>query len=223
MIADRSSRPPAEAARLVRAVSDPASLAAALSRAEAEAPVQSDGGGRLASLLSGLPEAEATGVLEELWRLAGIQPVGGRSAAEIVHRLAERDAALRAPTLSAGQSDLIRRYLAVSDRPARAIEQLGVLGREAGLDWSSELQAWLKALEATALPAEALTLAPGFARPFGYYDGLLFEVRSRALGPDQPVAAGGRYDGLLARLGGSLGGAVGCMVRPARAWSGAQA
>jgi ATP phosphoribosyltransferase regulatory subunit len=46
---------------------------------------------------------------------------------------------------------------------------------------------------------------------------VLFEVRGAALGEDRPVAAGGRYDGLIARLGGGAGGAVGCMVRPARA------
>ena len=211
------------AARLVRAVSDPAALAAELSRAEAELPSVSDGGGRLAALLSGLPETEATAVLEELWRLAGIQPVGGRSAAEIVHRQAERDAALNAPRLSAAQSDLIRRYLAVSDLPARAIGRLHALGAEAGLDWSAALDAWLKGLEGTALPQQAVTLATGFARPFGYYDGMLFEIRSAALGADEPVSAGGRYDGLMARLGGAAGGAVGCMVRPARAWSGAPA
>jgi ATP phosphoribosyltransferase regulatory subunit len=75
-----------------------------------------------------------------------------------------------------------------------------------------------------------MRLATGFGRAFGYYDGFLFEVRSAALGPDQPVAAGGRYDSLLTRLaaqsGGlraakaGLGGAVGCMVRPWRAWAG---
>ena len=183
----------------------------------------SNGGGRLASLLSGLPETEATAVLDELWRLAGIQPVGGRSAAEIVHRLAERDAALNAPRLSAAQSDLIRRYLAVSDAPSRAIDRLRALGAEAGLDWSAALDAWLKGLEGTSLPLGAVTLATGFARPFGYYDGMLFEIRSAALSADEPVSAGGRYDGLMARLGGPAVGAVGCMVRPARAWSGAQA
>jgi ATP phosphoribosyltransferase regulatory subunit len=64
-----------------------------------------------------------------------------------------------------------------------------------------------------------MRFAAGFHRPFGYYDGALFEVRSAALGEDQPVAAGGRYDNLPARLGRPLTtGAVGCMVRPARAW-----
>jgi ATP phosphoribosyltransferase regulatory subunit len=60
-----------------------------------------------------------------------------------------------------------------------------------------------------------------FARGFGYYDGFLFEVRSAALGEDLPVAAGGRYDSLPARLGAAqASGAVGCMVRPGRAWLG---
>jgi len=54
-----------------------------------------------------------------------------------------------------------------------------------------------------------------------YYDGVLFEVRSAALGPDQPVAAGGRYDALPQRLGARVKtGAVGCMVRPGRAYAG---
>ena len=66
-----------------------------------------------------------------------------------------------------------------------------------------------------------LTLAAAFGRAFGYYDGALFEVRSAALGDERPVAAGGRYDGLPARLGAATKlGAVGCMVRPARAFAG---
>ena len=55
---------------------------------------------------------------------------------------------------------------------------------------------------------------------FAYYDGLVFEVLSAGLGPDRPVAAGGRYDGLPARLSGSAtaaGSALGGMVLPGRA------
>jgi ATP phosphoribosyltransferase regulatory subunit len=66
-----------------------------------------------------------------------------------------------------------------------------------------------------------MVLTAAFGRAFGYYDGFLFEVRGEALGEDRPVAAGGRYDGLPARLGGDVKtGAVGCMVRPARAYAG---
>ncbi|HYD43993.1 MAG TPA: ATP phosphoribosyltransferase regulatory subunit, partial [Phenylobacterium sp.] len=64
------------------------------------------------------------------------------------------------------------------------------------------------------------TTAPG--RSFDYYDGARFEILSAALGPTRPVAAGGRYDGLLARLGGRPNAAVGCMIRPWRAYAGGQ-
>jgi histidyl-tRNA synthetase len=62
-----------------------------------------------------------------------------------------------------------------------------------------------------------MTLAAAFGRAFGYYDGFLFEVRSDALGDERPVAAGGRYDGLPARLGARPR----TRTRPARwaAWS----
>ena len=70
--------------------------------------------------------------------------------------------------------------------------------------------------------AERMMLATAFARPFSYYDGVFFEVVSAALGAEAPVAAGGRYDGLPARLGSPRAtGAVGCMVRPDRAFGGA--
>ena len=77
------------AARLKRAFLRPGKMTAELARAQA-ADEPSREGDRVAKLLSGLPEPQAAAALEELWTLAGIEPVGGRSAAEIVHRLAER-------------------------------------------------------------------------------------------------------------------------------------
>ena len=220
--------PEAITLRLVRAFADGRGLQAELARAQGQSGAGSAGSSRLAGLLSGLPEAEAAAVLEELWRLAGIQPVGGRSPAEIVHRLSERSEGARSPGIGAAEAQLIGRYLAISDTPHAALKQVEELAYEAKVEIDTQLQPWirrLKALVAAGIPEQALTLATGFARPFGYYDGLLFEVRSAALGPDRPVAAGGRYDSLPARLGRGSGhaGAVGCMVRPARAWAGAAA
>jgi ATP phosphoribosyltransferase regulatory subunit len=215
--------PEAVAQRLVRAFTDGRGLQAELARAQGHGERASAGSGRLAGLLSGLPEAEAAAVLEELWRLAGIQPVGGRSPAEIVHRLSERSEGARSPGIGAAEAGLIGRYLAISATPHAALEQVEKLAYEAKVE--IDLQQWtrrLKALVAAGVPEAALTLATGFARPFGYYDGVLFEVRSTALGSDRAVAAGGRYDSLPTRLGrGGAAGAVGCMVRPARAWAGA--
>ena len=84
-------------------------------------------------------------------------------------------------------------------------------------------QGFLSVLQAE-IPPQAMRFGPALGHAFDYYDGLTFEVRSAALGADRAIASGGRYDGLLARLGGSAqAGAVGCVVRPWRAWSGGEA
>ena len=212
------------AERLKRAIARPRTLQAELARAQAAAAPARQGD-RLTGLIAGLPEAEACAVLEDLWALAGIQPVGGRSVGEIVHRLVERADAARAPRLTDAESRLVERFLAIADQPRRALDQVQALAREGGGDLDMALNAWsarFDALVAAGAPEDRLSLATGFIRAFGYYDGFLFEISSDALGPDSPVAGGGRYDSLPMRLGGADAavGAVGCMVRPARAWVG---
>ena len=58
----------------------------------------------------------------------------------------------------------------------------------------------------------------GFARRFTYYDGFVFEVLADRLSPAQPVAAGGRYDGLISGLSSGRVSAtgIGGVVRPDR-------
>jgi ATP phosphoribosyltransferase regulatory subunit len=206
-----------------------AAVAARLARGRLSGPTPpvARQGDRLAALLAGLPEADACAALEDLWSLSGIQPVGGRSAAEIVHRLVARSNGETAQ-LSPAQADLARRFLAVEGAPGAALGDLADIAREGGADLKAPLAAWttrLGALTAAGVPEDRITFSAGFGRDFSYYDGFLFEVRSAALGQDRPVAAGGRYDGLSARLGAATpsDGAVGCMVRPARAWAAAEA
>jgi ATP phosphoribosyltransferase regulatory subunit len=235
---------PSLSGRLQRAFLRPRELKALLERAESAPVAGAADGDRLPQLLSTLPEEEAAAVLKEMWALAGIQPVGGRSAAEIVHRLAMRaeDGAL--PSLSLGEAGLIHRYLAVADRPRQALDAVAALAREAGSDLDGAIDGWwsrLQAMQAGGMSLDRMTFATSFGREFGYYDGFLFEVRSEALGADAPVAAGGRYDSLLQRLtySGAMQNpgvpyaelvkrvddarAVGCMVRPWRAFVGGQA
>ena len=208
-------------ARLKRAFAKPRQLKIEL---EGGVDAPSEEKSRIAALLAGLPEAEASAVLQELWSLAGIEPVGGRRPAEIAHRLVERAQAAKAGSLSAGEADAVRAFLAVGDRPGAALDAISALGgRERGaLD--AALDGWRKRLAglvARGVPEDRMTLAAAFGRAFGYYDGFLFEVRSAALDEERPVAAGGRYDGLPQRLGAETKtGAVGCMVRPARAYAG---
>ncbi len=212
------------AQRLKRAFGSPRRLRAELDGSAESERANGRGGERLAALLSNLPESEATAVLEEVWSLAGIEPVGGRSAGEIVHRLAERAALSRATRLRDDQAQLIRRFLAISDAPREAFAAIALLGGSGRRELEAALAGWnkrLEALRAEGVPSEVMRFSAAFGRNFGYYDGMLFEVRSAALPDDQPVAAGGRYDGVPLRLGAKVAtGAVGCMVRPGRAWVG---
>jgi ATP phosphoribosyltransferase regulatory subunit len=217
--------PAAVCSRLERSFSSPRRLAAEL--AQAEAPPAPKAADRLAVLLGHVSESEAAAALEEIWRISEIEPVGGRSALEIVHRLREQAAIAASPHLTRAQADPIVRFLAVNDRPRAALRSITDLAGSKNERLAEGCRQWdrrLEALESLGVPAAATTFSAAFGRAFGYYDGMLFEIRSASLGPDQPVGAGGRYDRLPARLGGaSASGAVGCMVRPGRAWSDAGA
>jgi ATP phosphoribosyltransferase regulatory subunit len=216
--------PEALAARLQRVAGRPRLLNAELARAGEDATPANSSGGQLAAMLSGLPQAEAASMLEEVWALAGVEPVGGRGPAEIAARLVRRAQAASAPSLTEPQAVAIRAFMAISEAPAAGLNQVRALaGKGAGLEAAlSDWDARLAALG--AIPAAQMRFAPALGHAFDYYDGLTFEVRSAALGADRPVASGGRYDGLLARLGGGADGrAVGCVVRPWRAFAGGEA
>jgi ATP phosphoribosyltransferase regulatory subunit len=210
--------PPA-ALRLERALRNTRALAVELGREPGAADARH---ARLADLLAGLSESEAAALLEEVWRMSGIQPVGGRSAADIVHRLTTRAADARAPRLTPAEVERIEGFLAISGSPGAVLDEIARLAGPAAPTLAPLLDGWRRRLDglvAHGAPADAMRLATAFVRPFDYYDGMLFEVRSAALGADQPVAAGGRYDTLPSRFGGTPG-AVGCMVRPGRAAAG---
>jgi ATP phosphoribosyltransferase regulatory subunit len=207
------------AAHLRAAFSRPWRLARALDAATQDG--RGSPAGPLASLLKDLDESRAASALEEVWALAGIEPVGGRSAAEIVSRLTSREADSTAPKLPPGQRAMIDRYLSIEGEPLAALDAVsGLAPHDKPLELA--LAAWRRRVAALSdIPAGRVRFSTAFARGFGYYDGFLFEVRSQALGEDEPVAAGGRYDSLPGRLGAPLAtGAVGCMVRPGRAWRG---
>lgn len=213
---------PILATRLVRIAKRPRLLQAELTRAgqgAAEAP----GGGQLADLLADLPGEGAANLLREVWSLAGVSPVGGRGPAEIAERLVAKAHASRTPALTEAQAAAVAGFRAIEGSPQDALAQVRALagGGRGALDravlvWGERLSR----LKTLGVPEGALRFAPGVGQAFDYYDGLTFEVRSQALGADRPVAAGGRYDGLLARLGGDAEAcAVGCMVRPWRAYA----
>ena len=208
---------PTLSARLARAAGRPRLLLTELARA-GQRPVAA-GEGDLARFLSALPPDRAGKVLEEVWSLAGIEPVGGRGPHEIAQRLIRKGAAAQAPALTPAQAQAIQDFLSIESPPAEAMAAIGKLaGPKAGA-LNAVLDQWRDRLETLSDGGiSAFRFATALGHAFDYYDGLFFEVRSAALGADQPVAVGGRYDGLPARMGAGAGArAIGCMVRPGRA------
>jgi ATP phosphoribosyltransferase regulatory subunit len=116
--------------------------------------------------------------------------------------------------------------MGISGAPEAAFSQIRDLAGARRATLEAALAVWDERLAAIgqSAPADRLRFATALGHAFDYYDGFTFEVRSEAVGDERPVAVGGRYDGLLARLGGTGGGrAVGCMVRPWRAFAGGEA
>ncbi|HEV2530727.1 ATP phosphoribosyltransferase regulatory subunit [Phenylobacterium sp.] len=211
-------------ARLKRVAGRPRLLQAELARAgHVAAPAANQG--QLAALLAGRSEGDTAALLEEVWALAGIEPVGGRGPAEIAARLVRRAEAAAAPALGQPEAQAIAAFMAISEPAAAGLARVRGLAGGKAKALTAALAVWDARLTdlARSVPADRMRFAPALGHAFDYYDGLTFEVRSEALGPDRPVAVGGRYDGLLARLGGGPGRAVGCMVRPWRAFAGGEA
>ncbi|MEU0686824.1 histidine--tRNA ligase [Streptomyces uncialis] len=98
--------------------------------------------------------------------------------------------------------------LTAADSVARIRGQLKASeGGQAGLD---EVDRLLELTEG-AIPAERIGFAPNLVRGLDYYTGIIFEVV--APGTPGSIASGGRYDGLIGRLGGkdspACGGSLG--------------
>ena len=124
------------------------------------------------------------------------------------------------------QADSIARFLAVDDAPQVAFAAIRAIAGAKAPALDGALNDWTQRLDLLAqagVPVERTRFATALGHAFDYYDGLTLEVRSGALDHNRAVAVGGRYDGLAGRLGGGAGSrAVGCMVRPWRAWAGGE-
>ena len=159
----------------------------------------------LAAALAGLDRAAAAQLVEEVFALAGIVPVGGRSAEEIVMRFMERaDASTEA--LSPDIADLIRAFLEIEGEPLEAHGRMVSLLRDTAPGLGAQLDALGERLETirerlAGAGDIAISFDAEFGRRLEYYTGLVFEI----IDPDNPeleqIAGGGRYDDLLGQLG----------------------
>jgi ATP phosphoribosyltransferase regulatory subunit len=157
--------------------------------------------GVLAALAGSDPKA-AHHLVTDLLSIAGIETVGGRTVAEIADRFLEQ-ATMNAPTrLPRETRALIERFLSVAADPNDAANELRALAADAQISLAAPLdlfEARTGFLAARGVDVRALKFATAFGRGFDYYTGFVFELHARR--GNGPLVAGGRYDGLLTRLG----------------------
>ena len=155
--------------------------------------------------LSGADRAGARALITDLLSIAGISAVGGRSVAEIADRFLEQSALGASTKLPRDVRGLIERFLAITGDPDEAAAELRALAADANL--ATELAPALDLLEsrngflaARDIDLKRVAFSTAFGRGFDYYTGFVFEITDPARAGD-PLVSGGRYDGLLTRLG----------------------
>jgi len=160
-----------------------------------------------AGVLAALESADHDGaraLVEDLLAIAGIEPVGGRSASEIADRFLEQ-AALRSQDEIGGEKRrALEAYLAVSGDPDVAAAKLRELAKAAGLDLGAALDAFERRngfIAARGVAIEETRFSAAFVRDFDYYTGFVFEAHDPSRPGAKPALAGGRYDGLARKLG----------------------
>jgi ATP phosphoribosyltransferase regulatory subunit len=160
--------------------------------------------GVLAALAGSDPKA-AHALVTDLLSIAGITAVGGRSVGEIADRFLEQSALGASAKLPRDVRGLIERFLAIGGDPDEAAADLRALATEgnmtAALNPALDLfESRTGFLAAQGIDLKRVRFSTGFGRGFDYYTGFVFELTDSARTGD-PLVAGGRYDGLLTRLG----------------------
>jgi ATP phosphoribosyltransferase regulatory subunit len=157
--------------------------------------------GVLAALAGSDPKA-AHHLVTDLLSIAGMETVGGRSVAEIAERFLEQAALGPTTRLPRETRALIERFLSVRGSPDDAADELRRLAADAQLKLGSALDLFETRtgfLAANGIDVGAIEFSTAFGRGFDYYTGFVFELHdARVKGA---LVAGGRYDGLLTRLG----------------------
>lgn len=152
--------------------------------------------------LAGSDRKAALALVTDLMSIAGTSNVGGRTVSEIADRFLEQST-LKGAALPRDALKLIERFLGIAGDPDDAAAQLRTLAADAKLDLNAAIDQFESRtgfMAARGVDTSAIRFSTSFGRGLDYYTGFEFEVHQRDSGV-QPLVGGGRYDGLLTRLG----------------------
>jgi ATP phosphoribosyltransferase regulatory subunit len=153
--------------------------------------------------LAGTDPKGAHAVVTDLLSIAGITAVGGRSVGEIADRFLEQAALGASARLPGEARALIERFLNIAGDPDTAASELRALARDANMALEPALDLFESRtgfIAAHGVDVGSVRFSTAFGRGFDYYTGFVFELTDPARTGD-PLVGGGRYDGLLSRLG----------------------
>ncbi len=134
----------------------------------------------------------------------GAELIGARTLSEITDGLLAIAADARAAPLAKTAMDTIERYTAVNAPIREASTALRALFADAGPRVGTALDVFderISLLEECGVDLSDAEFCAEFGRNLAYYTGFVFEVIVPALGPESPIAGGGRYDSLLKAVG----------------------
>ena len=196
--------PPAWKRRLVKDFNRKSSLAHDLDALALDAAKERpEYQGVLAALAGSDPKA-ARALVADLLSIAGINAVGGRSVGEIAERFLEQAALGAATALPQETRALIEKFLAIAGDPDSAAVELRALAADAGIDLDAALKLFEDRtgfLAARGVDVARIRFSTAFGRGLDYYSGFVFELHDPSGRVEGQLVAGGRYDGLLTRLG----------------------
>jgi ATP phosphoribosyltransferase regulatory subunit len=196
--------PPAWRRRLVKDFNHKSSLAEDLDRLTISAShARPEYQGVLAALAGSDPKA-AHALVTDLLSIAGITAVGGRSVGEIADRFLEQ-AALGAQTaLPRETRAVIERFLSITGDPDEAADALRTFASDTRLKLDGAIDLFESRtgfLAARGIEVGRIRFSTAFGRGLDYYTGFVFELHDAGAPDAGQLVAGGRYDGLLTRLG----------------------
>ena len=195
---------PAWKRRLIKDFNHKTSLAQDLERLTLSAAhARPEYQGVLAALAGSDPKG-AHALVTDLLSIAGISAVGGRSVGEIADRFLEQAALGAQTSLPRETRALIERFLAVAGDPDEAAAELRAVAKDGSLKLDTALDLFESRtgfLAARGVDVRRIKFSTAFGRGLDYYTGFVFELHNPAARAEGQLVAGGRYDGLLTRLG----------------------
>ena len=162
--------------------------------------------GELASMLASVEPGKAELLIREVFALADVRHVGGRTPEEIIERLISRTSPQAEPVsaeLMQGVLDLLN----IRAKPETAFKQIREHFRKfriGSIDRVLErCEKRLRYINAYRQRPLELQFNVGLRRGLEYYTGFLFEIYAKNFAEIGHVCGGGRYDNLLDGLGAS--------------------